>query len=160
MSITINLDNNKKAYMIFKNEQDSVPILINSKLFKELWRNTTCNAHFEVARGNEESWIEDYKYKWAELGFSYGKNNPVPLARINYEQNIYHEDIIKTKFFLFKVKIDTKESLIHSISFNDGITRTIWLLCNGAKKIPFSINIKEANELINIFKNDIELIKN
>lgn len=159
MSITINLDNNKKAYMIFKKEEDSIPILIDSKLFKKLWKNTTYDAHFEVARGNEESWIEDYKYKWAELGFSYGKNNPVPLARINYEQNIYHEDIIKTKFFLFKVKIDTKESLIHSISFNDGITRTIWLLCNGAKKIPFSINIKRANELINIFKNDIELIK-
>ena len=47
----------------------------------------------------------------------------------------------------------------HSISFSDGITRIIWLLCNGAKELPFSINTDDAYSLVKEFGKEVNILE-
>lgn len=63
---------------------------------------------------------KDYKYYWAVRGFSIGQSNPVPLAR----------------------PISNTNGLL---SFDDGITRTLFLLHNNASSFPVaSYSIEDA----------------
>jgi hypothetical protein len=64
----------------------------------------------------------DYKFKDAADGFSRGLENPVPLAYLSarYENgNPY-------------------------IGFTNGVTRTMWLLANGAKSFPIEVQYEES----------------
>lgn len=152
----INLNNDNKVYMRFSKRYDTIAISIEAQLFKKLWKNTNYLAHIDVAKGNESTWINDYKYKWAELGFSKSKENPVPFADISYEVNIYKMSIIKKRFPFFTKPFG---EIKHSISFSDGITRTIWLLCNGAKELPFSISTDDAYNLVKVFENEVKILE-
>lgn len=60
---------------------------------------------------------KDYKFKYAEEGFAANKNSPVPLA------------------FLSARYVDGHPF----IGFTNGVTRTLWLLVNGAKSFPVEV---------------------
>lgn len=64
-----------------------------------------------------ENMPRDYKYSDAQRGFEHGAENPVPLADVGF---------------------DTR------ISFTNGITRTLWLIYNGAKAFPVSTDSEES----------------
>ena len=159
MVISIELNNNK-AYMSFEDRDISeyLPVLIKAERFKQLWRKTRCHGHLDVALGDETTWVNDYKYKSAEQGFSFGDKNPVPFGSINYDSYTIDEPTYKRFLFFFKKRIESIQKVIHSVSFNNGITRTIWLLCNGAKEIPFLMIDKEANDLIHHFQDDVKIL--
>ncbi|WP_155419361.1 plasmid fertility inhibition factor family protein [Chromobacterium subtsugae] len=70
------------------------------------------------------AWRKDYKFSSAEEGFSNGKENPVPLAEIGYSN--YPTS---------------------SVRFTNGITRTIWLIANGATAFPVRCHMESANIL-------------
>lgn len=59
----------------------------------------------------------DYKYECASAGFAHGRTNPVPVA------NATAHDILGTE----------------KIGLNNGITRTYWLLSNGARSLPVRV---------------------
>lgn len=80
--------------------------------FESVWFKCGSSVVPELARGNEVAWRSDYKFQYAERGFSHGIENPVPLANL------------------------VANNRVPSISFIDGITRTIWLMANGAKYFP------------------------
>lgn len=60
----------------------------------------------------------DYKYPSAVRGFTHGRANPVPLA-----------DIVFLK----------------GIGFTNGITRTLWLIRNGAQSFPVATSCEESS---------------
>lgn len=71
----------------------------------------------------------DYKFKDAADGFSRGLKNPVPLAFLSarYENgNPY-------------------------IGFTNGVTRTMWLLANGAKSFPIEVHYEESAKHLHEF---------
>ena len=64
----------------------------------------------------------DYKFKHAVDGFGYNQNSPVPLA------------------FLSARYVDGHPY----IGFTNGVTRTLWLLVNGAKSFPVEVHKEES----------------
>ncbi|MEP9642037.1 hypothetical protein DXO206_023120 (plasmid) [Xanthomonas oryzae pv. oryzae] len=69
----------------------------------------------------------DYKYAYAVDGFAQGSSNPVPLADVgawNDERGRSH------------------------IGFTNGITRSFWLISNGAPSFPVQVYGRESAELL------------
>ncbi len=93
-------------------------VIVDAKKFLDLWRIEPNSGHYEIANGNPETWRNDKKYPNAELGFSQGRNNPVPLAEV--------------AFF----KAGSINLCQNHVRFTDGVTRTIWLLANGCQEFP------------------------
>lgn len=90
-------------------------VFVDSNKFLKLWQNDPARQETKLAHGNKEIWEADYKFQDAEKGFSYGIENPVPLAYPSCEVS--------------------SEFGPHS-GFTNGITRTIWLLAQGASSFP------------------------
>jgi len=63
----------------------------------------------------------DYKFHYAEDGFAAGKNNPVPLADAGANAPGWGSRIY----------------------FNDGVTRTYWLLAHGVASFPIEVSRPE-----------------
>ncbi|OCJ32637.1 hypothetical protein [Serratia sp. 14-2641] len=82
------------------------------------WRNNPNSIVPELSRGDESAWRRDRKFHEAEKGFSHGAGNPVPLADPH------------CRFIL------ERGLPVPALSFTNGITRTIWLLANGAERLP------------------------
>ena len=88
------------------------------------------------------------KYSEAERCLLIGIENPVPLAQAHC--NLYPErvPIYSRNFFGFK-RIDhyeEKEGRPH-VAFTDGITRTLWLLHNGARVFPVRCDLHTAQRM-------------
>ena len=49
--------------------------------------------------------------------------------------------------------------LYKKVCIIDGITRIIWLLCNGAKELPFSINTDDAYSLVKEFGKEVNILE-
>ncbi|HAU1387081.1 TPA: hypothetical protein F8R95_09320 [Legionella pneumophila] len=108
-------------------------IIIDSNKFLKLWQNDPRQSEKKLAFGNEPVWRNDYKFHYAEKGFSSGENNPVPLAYIHcYNCNDYDAGTMPY------------------CVFTDGITRTIWLLANGATCFPVMTDSK-SYELLKLY---------
>lgn len=108
----------------YKNENNSI-VFVDSKKFLNLWKNDPQKQEHHLASGGKKEWMADYKYHYAEKGFSHGLKNPVPLAYPHCESN---------KHGVYAC-------------FTDGITRTIWLLSQGATSFP----IEASNDAAQLF---------
>lgn len=127
---SISLEHAQVAYMTCKrtnylNEERAIVILDTLK-FLELWKADPNPITPELSNGTRDIWIKDSKYPDAKSGFQEGIKNPVPLARI-----AYHE----------------LENTPKYIDFTNGITRTIWLLSQGAIAFPVECHVLEAEKL-------------
>lgn len=89
-------------------------VIVDSKKFLRLWLSERHSAHQDVLNTPLEKWHNDKKFKIAAEGFSYGRNNPVPLADIGFE----------------------REGSINYVKIDDGVTRTMWLLVQGCTSFP------------------------
>lgn len=113
--------------------------IVDAGKFLALWRASPYRLHKEIATGNIDTWRRDSKYHYAEAGFSGGITNPVPLAQVSYE---FEEE--RGMFWRRILKLAPHQG---SISFTDGITRTIWLFCNGARSFPVEVASNRAGML-------------
>ncbi|MFZ6006871.1 MAG: plasmid fertility inhibition factor family protein [Nitrospirota bacterium] len=129
----------------YNNEERGV-VIVDADKFLELWRNEPHSAHHKISHGNPQTWPNDNKYPYAAKGFSFGYNNPVPLARVSCR--IGMRSIITYKFLFFG-RTERKEQF-HYVAFTDGITRTIWLLTQGCKAFPVECYMPEAKELYRV----------
>lgn len=144
----VHTQNARTAYMRvtrtnYMNDKRIV-VIVDARKFLSLWRNgvgPTWNGVWHRLIDNKarflnqnipardrwlpylsaDAWKKDYKFSQAEEGFLLGEGNPVPLAEIGYRE--YPDP---------------------SISFTNGITRTIWLLANGATAFPIECYIRGA----------------
>lgn len=147
------------AYMqasksIFYNECYSIDecsdraIVVDSKKFLELWKNDPKQSEKHLAFGNESTWRKDYKFHLAEQGFSSGELNPVPLAYVHcYLCDEHGSFNNKPLNKLIGRSIADKKPYC---AFTNGITRTIWLLANGAKCFPVMTDSK-SYELLKLY---------
>ena len=119
----------------YQNEKRSV-VIVESMKFLRLWQNERGGVEPKLAHGNERIWRNDYKFHHAEAGFSRGVSDPVPLAEVECEMYTVHKTIWGRKMWFFRTYLGTEEKQTVSIRFGNGITRTIWLLANGAKAFP------------------------
>ncbi|HYD81584.1 MAG TPA: hypothetical protein VEC06_17410 [Paucimonas sp.] len=144
---TVSLPNREPVFMSmevsdYKRKHSGI-VLVDSEKFLQLWRDDPYEAHADVAFGNPDTWPSDYKYAHAAKGFSYGYQNPVPLAEISHGLG---NRTVRTYKFLWFGKTERKE-LVPYVSFTNGITRTIWLLSQGCKAFPVDCDLRYAREL-------------
>jgi len=89
-------------------------VVVDAMKFWELWRRCINPIEHPIANANPKIWLHDKKIHLAEDGFSRGRDNPVPLANVAF-QNGY-------------------------VTVSD-ITRTIWLLAHGCKAFPVECDL-------------------
>jgi hypothetical protein len=75
---------------------------------------------------SKASWYSDYKFLRAERGYSHCENSPVPLARVG------------------------PGIADGSVSFTNGITRTLWLLAHDVLAFPVECAVESAAHLQNL----------
>lgn len=111
----------RQVYMQHSLEFDSKGfiIILDTKKFIKIWRKSKNDSRIPNYHiGDEKLWRTDYKFHSAEQGFEDGKKNPVPVT----------------------AGIDCIGKFPNcNVSFNDGVTRTIWLLANGAEYFPIVV---------------------
>lgn len=77
---------------------------------------------------DESGWRADYKFSKAKDGFAQGIDNPVPLAEVGPFRSP-----------------DAKGP--YAIGVTNGMTRTIWLLANGAQAFPVECSATSAQAI-------------
>lgn len=130
----------------FLNEDRSV-VVVDAQKFLTLWRANPYEVQGDVQHGNADKWKTDRKYKDAEDGFSHGSDNPVPLAEIACDVNVVEHKLYSRSLFIFKKLDRVEKSDLNFIAFTNGITRTLWLLANGAAAFPVEVRTKQAERL-------------
>lgn len=95
-------------------DHDRFVVPVNAKAFKRLWLAGGLNSP-ERPDGCllRKDMTSDSKYRHAVEGFAAGRDSPVPLANVALERG-------RTP----------------SVRFNDGVTRTFWLLANNVAAFP------------------------
>lgn len=126
----------------YNNEKRGV-VVVDADKFLELWRSEPHSIHHKESHGNLQTWPSDRKYHHAVKGFSFGYDNPVPLAYVSCGIGTR---AIATYKFLFFGKSEREEKF-HYVAFTNGITRTIWLLTQGCKAFPVECEMPGAREL-------------
>ncbi|MEI8620031.1 hypothetical protein P4S66_03705 [Pseudoalteromonas sp. B129b] len=150
ITFEIPISNDRKVYMSVEksnycNDERCV-VLVESNKLLELWRNEPYSIHREQSMGNPTTWSHDRKYGQAKRGFSFGIENPVPLADVTCGEATKNHPIYKRKFLLFKTLIGIEKEQIEYVAFTNGITRTIWLLANQAPFFPVECEAKNGSE--------------
>lgn len=123
------LPSQNPVYMSFRlneyNRENSGIVIVDSRRFLDLWRRDPFQMHVDLANGNPTTWPNDEKYEHAVTGFSFGNENPVPLALVSCEQH----------------------KSIEYMAITNGITRTIWLLTNACAAFPVECSASNMNKL-------------
>lgn len=102
-------------------------VYVDTIAFYRLWLETTLRGNGRNAPCPlREQMCQDYKFSRAELGFSHGIDNPVPLAEVSAYRD---------------------PSGIN-VAFINGVTRTMWLIANGAESFPVKCYTQEEANLI------------
>ena len=147
---TVPLPNRPPVFMSMKtteyNKDKSGIVIVDAEKFLELWRNEPYSIHSTEANGNPQTWPNDRKYGSAAKGFSFGDDNPVPLAYVSH--GIATRTIVSYKLLWFGKS--THHEQYHYVGFTNGITRTIWLLTQGCTAFPIECEILGARELYRV----------
>lgn len=134
------------VYMQLSPEHSYVPpdpyLFVDSQKFLTLWQRQPRHPHKELAFGNKNVWRKDYKYHFAEEGFALGIENPVPLGFVHCSIDTPDQDESSGILNRLESKVKPLRAIPHC-AFTDGITRTIWLLANGATCFP--VRTSESN---------------
>lgn len=148
----IELDSHKPVFMRvissnYLNSQRAV-IEVDALRFLNFWRLYATRAvEIEIANGNAAKWRKDHKFQCAEDGFAKGQNNPVPLAQVGYSEFKQKAPVPPNRFPFFRKAHEVVDETIRQIGIGGGITRTIWLLANGATVFPIECNFDYAAAL-------------
>ncbi|WP_137959701.1 hypothetical protein [Burkholderia sp. 4M9327F10] len=131
-----------------ENDQRAV-VEVRADKFLDLWRKDPFRAHAEIANGNPSTWVSDYKYAHAVDGFSRGGTNPVPLAEVGcgLRREAPAGDNSRRFFGLRRNALHTQTNETFYVTFTNGITRTLYLLANGAAVFPVTCSLKDAELL-------------
>ncbi|MBN8755172.1 MULTISPECIES: plasmid fertility inhibition factor family protein [Variovorax] len=122
---------------------ERVVVVVDAQRFLSHWRADRNGHHVAEANGNPSTWIHDYKFEFAVDGFALGAANPVPLAQVGFWLK---PNVRRSK--MSNLMGDASEpSTTPVVAFTDGITRTFWLLVQGAPSFPVECSRSEAELL-------------
>jgi len=126
----------------YENENRGV-VIVDARKFLTLWRAHRPGLQREIARGNPDTWRQDYRYPAAAEGFSHGFKNPVPLAQVGYTE--WDHTAVSYKF-LWLGRQEQAEHFRY-VTFTNGIARTIWLFSHGCSAFPVECPMSSAHKL-------------
>lgn len=126
----------------YMNDERAI-VEVDAEKFLELWR-TPFSSYHKIALGTPATWPSDYKYHLSEEHFVQGRKNPVPLAQVSCCIDTVERPVGLAWRLGLTALCQTEKVNVPSLHFTDGITRTIWLLTNGASQFPVQCSTKEA----------------
>lgn len=100
-------------------------VIVDAWKFLEVCRSHPYHPEPALFR-DEAGWRADYKYSHAERNFALGLSNPVPVAEVG---------------------VFSRSGCPTTAAFVNGVTRTIWLLANGADAFPVDCEFNRAEAL-------------
>lgn len=108
---------NRKVYMFLPFHDypyhSGYILLLDTTLFLNVWRMSKNDEDYpNYHLGNEIAWRKDRKFQNTEFLFNQGRKSPVPV--------------------ISGLAFDEDKGIV----FSDSLTRTIWLLANGAEYLP------------------------
>lgn len=107
-------------------DMDSSSVVIaDADRFSAAWAD-------KEAKGGPASWVRDYKLPNAARGFSLGQSNPVPLAQIGSCGEVIDGRRPHWRGLFKRPQVIP----LYELTMVNGITRTMWLLVNGARSFP------------------------
>jgi len=121
-------------------------VVVRAEAFVKLWRQNIRGAHRDVAEGSPATWPLDYKYASMEKDFSASESLPVSLADV-----ACHQDIAADGSTRGLIETDCSAPLDGSppfLSIQNGVTRSIWLLSNGATMFPVKCRARDRPDLL------------
>ena len=108
----------------YGNEERAV-VEVDCARFLRLWRDEPRSEHAGVANGNPQIWRADPRFELAAEGFSFGEQDPVPLAEVSCPAS----------------------AAVPYVAFTDGVMRTLWLAAYAAKSFPVECVVNDAEAL-------------
>lgn len=151
-TLEISLPRRSPAFMILGSTSPTGPIVVvEVEAFRKRWALTHDHSQRLLARGDEEQLRKDRKFGDAEIGFSHGRVNPVPITQLcvgptfapapkgSWLNRLLGQEERTEKFI---------RTTGNSFSFVNGVTRTIWLIAEGARCIPFICQSEEDAEMV------------
>lgn len=105
-------------------DSEKFVVIVEARAFARLWNFSVEDKEYRPLRAGPATWHLDRKFHKAAEGFEQGESDPVPLARVSC--------------------LDAPGRQIPSVSFVDGITRTLWLLAHGAPAFPVECAAKNG----------------
>ncbi|MBK4737809.1 plasmid fertility inhibition factor family protein [Noviherbaspirillum pedocola] len=121
-------------------EENDVVVMVDAEKFLALWRKHPNELFRSFAMGDPDVWRRDYKFAEAADGFLNNHTNPVPLIDVECVSRANGS----------------------WVGFNNGVTRTIYLLANGCKCFPvesrFSSGAQDLFDLAGASGTSIETI--
>ena len=124
------------VFMSMRASEKLSVVEVNAARLLSLWRHPETRLS-ELAFGTPQSWQKDYKFGDAQDGFENGEADPVPLADVTCARRSRRDG-----------RLGLAESAREaSLDFDNGVTRTIWLLANGAQVFPVSCKVEHASLL-------------
>ncbi|WP_429500911.1 plasmid fertility inhibition factor family protein (plasmid) [Robbsia andropogonis] len=153
----VQTDTRGDVWMRVTEGTEKMIVEVDAVRFLEAWL-LPGSSHRDVALRGKNGWSKDYKFRYAEEGFSRGWVNPVPLAEVCAGHWNSNEIVKRDGFFdALLRKINRKPNGPNNfllepkygpyVAFTDGVTRTIWLLNAGVARFPVSCSRRNANEL-------------
>lgn len=115
---------------------------VDAERLLKLWRDAGI-AETYLAHGDVASWRADRKYRSVDACYSSGRGNPVPLAFVSCGEAQSPSTVWKWR----GGRVERQSHTRIVFGFSDGITRTIWLLANGAKVFPVLCSSRDAARL-------------
>ncbi|MCD9527856.1 plasmid fertility inhibition factor family protein [Photobacterium carnosum] len=116
----------------FINDRSTNIVLVDSSRFEDLLFKVNCEKAPHLARGSKKDLFGDYKYQDANDCFNQPPDNPVPVA------NFYPSHEVRG----WNGLVNTRGVGV------DDLTRTVWLMANGAKEFPVNVrDLQAAKEL-------------
>ena len=115
-------------------------VVCDPNRFLSMWKLSGCRPEVLAC---EDDWTRDYKFAEAVKGFSHGPDNPVPLADVVFRWEITPLRYLTGRLGEWRETFEARPVL----DFGNGITRTIWLLHNGARYFPVECGREEAPAL-------------
>lgn len=124
------------VFMSMRASENLSVVEVDAGRLLALWRHPETRLR-ELAFGTPQSWQEDRKFGDAQGGFEKGEADPVPLASVTCVRRSRPDE-----------QSGVAESARQaSLDFDNGVTRTIWLLANGAQVFPVSCKVEHASLL-------------
>ncbi|MEX3966770.1 hypothetical protein AB4Y42_31845 [Paraburkholderia sp. EG286B] len=108
----------------YGNEERAV-VEVDCARFLRLWRDDPCGEYAGLANGNPQTWRADPRFELAAEGFSFGEEDPVPLAEVSCPAS----------------------AAVPYVAFTDGVMRTLWLAAYAARSFPVECAVNDAEAL-------------
>ncbi|MFL6624577.1 MAG: plasmid fertility inhibition factor family protein [Sulfurifustis sp.] len=126
------------------NDRQAV-VFVETDRFVAAWRREPYGFNREAAYGTlDRSRLE--KYEALENDFPRSHQTPVPLAHVICRKDEEKKTERATASTCGRRHVD-RPTEPYYVDFNEGVTRTFWLIAHGARAFPVAIDSSEASDL-------------